>query len=434
MTSPETGGPAATTRVEPAPALAAALAEWACTYTPSDSDVALADRALLDTVGVGVAAREHPVLPIAALLGEAGRWATACHVIDFDDLHMPSTTHISTVCVPVALATGGGVAAYLAGAGVMARIGTALGWQHYSSGWHATTTAGALGAAVTASVALGLDTDGVARALALAVPAAGGVQRAFGTDAKSLQVGFAADAGVRAARMAAAGASADLSAVEAWMRLVGGSPAAVRLDGPAVPGGLAIKLYPACYALQRPISAVRDALGAATGGPPAGWDPAAVRRIVVRTPAASVQPLIHARPRTGLEAKFSLEYAVATALLDERQDFAAFSDEAVRRPEAGRLVSLVETRLDPTPEVADSGPDQSSGPLLAGRVEIEVHTDQGVRTSAVQHPPGSPERPPTPGELAEKLRTCLAGSGVEPDEISWQQGADLLRRTLTGPR
>jgi len=175
---------------------------------PSADDLALADRALLDTVAVGLAAHEEPILGIAAVLPEEAQWAVACHMLDFDDLRMPSTTHISTVCLPVALSLGGGTRSYLAGAGVMARVGIALGWPHYAAGWHATATAGAIGAAAGAAVALGLDADGVGRAMALAVPTAGGVQRSFGTHGKSLQVGFAAHACVRAARLAAAGASA----------------------------------------------------------------------------------------------------------------------------------------------------------------------------------------------------------------------------------
>ena len=160
------------------------------------------------------AARENELAPLFAQLSEAGRWAALAHVLDYDDLHLPSTTHIGAVCVPVALASSAGnpsadpARAYLAGAGVMARLGTALGWRHYSAGWHATCTAGAPGAAVTAAVARGLDADATARAIALAIPGAGGVQRAFGTAAKSLQVGFAAEAGVRAAALVAAGASA----------------------------------------------------------------------------------------------------------------------------------------------------------------------------------------------------------------------------------
>jgi 2-methylcitrate dehydratase PrpD len=212
--------------------VAQSLAEWAVNLQPSEEDYNLADRALLDTVAVAVAAREHPTVRIAAGLPDAARWAVAAHVLDFDDLHMESTTHISVVCVPAALVVGGGARAYLAGAGVMARLGVALGWAHYSAGWHATCTAGAPAAAVAAGVALGLNAGQIATAMALAVPAAGGVQRAFGTDGKSLQVGFAVDAGVRAARLAAAGASADVTALDAWMTLVGGDADAIDLTGP----------------------------------------------------------------------------------------------------------------------------------------------------------------------------------------------------------
>src|SRR6185436_20203445 len=157
------------------------LAEWATAYEPSAEDLALADRALLDTLAVAVAAaaRAQPAAALLAPLGAAGRWAALAHVLDFDDLHLPSTAHVSAVCVPVALACGGDARAFLAGAGTMARLGAALGWPHYGAGWHASCTAGAPAAAVTAARALGLDAERTAAALALAVPAAGGVQRAF---------------------------------------------------------------------------------------------------------------------------------------------------------------------------------------------------------------------------------------------------------------
>jgi 2-methylcitrate dehydratase PrpD len=135
------------------------------------------------------------------------------HLMDYDDLHISSTTHISAVCVPAALATGGDYRAYLAGAGVMARLGGMLGWPHYDSGWHATCRAGAPLAAVAAGVGVGLSAEQLGVALGLTVPAAGGVNAAFGTDGKALQVGFAVDAGVRAARLAADGAAADGAAL-----------------------------------------------------------------------------------------------------------------------------------------------------------------------------------------------------------------------------
>ena len=400
------------------PSVTVGLARWAVDIQPTAEDLALADRALLDTVTVGLAAREEPILHIAAVLPEEAQWAVACHINDFDDLHLPSTTHISTVCVPVALSLGSGARSYLAGAGVMARVGTALGFAHYAAGWHATTTAGAVGAAAAAAVALGLDADGVGRAMALAVPAAGGMQASFGTDGKSLQVGFAAHAGVRAARLAAVGASADLYAVDEWIALLGGSAEKVDLSGPAIPDGLAIKLYPCCYALQRPI-------GAATALRAEGVDVSSIRRIVVRTPKVTVKPLVHSRPRTGLEAKFSLEYAVVAALLDEHIGFATFSDEQVCRPEAAALIELVEVDLT-------DGGDQ----LLSGEVEVEVHSGDGVdpitlSRSTLAYPPGSPQSPATGADLRLKVADCLTGIPVQPDDITWASAADLLRTHLT---
>jgi 2-methylcitrate dehydratase PrpD len=405
------------------------LAEWALELEPTAADLALADRSLLDTVAVTLAARDHPVTKIAASLSEAGRWATAGHVLDFDDLHMPSTTHVSAVCVPAALAAGGSARAYLAAAGVMSRLGTALGWPHYWAGWHATCTAGAPAAAAGAAVAFGLDAGQIATAIALAVPAAGGLQRAFGTDAKSLQVGFAVEAGLRAATLAADGASADDTVLDAWLPLVsavqaGAGPASPsphgvhmsRLDmgGPAIPDGLAVKIYPCCYALQRPITAVAGLADAA------GLDAADVRRIELRTPEATVVPLIHHQPDTGLQGKFSLEYAAAAALLDRYPGFASFTDDAVRRDAARRLAALVETTLVP-------GGDG----LLDGELEVRIHTGNDcVHDAALAFPPGSPGRPPTPEQLSDKLADCLTGLDTDWSAWTWQNAADVLRRFM----
>jgi 2-methylcitrate dehydratase PrpD len=395
--------------------VAMTLARWAADLRPEPGEEELARRSLLDTVAVTLAARDHRVTRLAAGLPDGARWAVAGHVLDFDDLHMPSTTHVSAVCVPTALAVpapGGGARGYLAAAGVMARLGTALGWRHYAAGWHATCTAGAPAAAAGTAVALGLPADRIAAAMALAVPGAGGVQRAFGTDAKSLQVGFAVDAGIRAARLAAEGAQADPAALDAWLTLVGGEPGAVDPSGPLIPNGLAIKLYPCCYALQRPIAVLAELAPA--------LDPADVRRIVLSTPEATVVPLIHHRPDSGLQGKFSLEYAAAAALLDRYPGFASFTDEAVRRDAARRLTALVETKLEP-------GGDG----LLDGELEAEIHTADGtVLRARQQFPPGSPQRPPTADQLAAKLADCVCGLDTDPSSWTWDNAAGTLRRYL----
>ena len=427
----------------PATPLALRLAEWAHDLQPSSGDLELARRSLLDTVAVALAARDHPVTALASQLPEGARWAVAGHVLDFDDLHMESTTHISAVCVPAALTTGGGAKAYLAAAGVMARLGTVLGWAHYSAGWHATCTAGAPASAAGAAVALGLTARQIATAIALAVPGAGGVQRAFGTDGKSLQVGFAVDAGIRAARLAAAGAQADPSALDAWLSLVGADAGEGRADlageaitddeapggaqaaagsqavtgSQAVPGGLAVKLYPCCYALQRPISALAELARAR------GLESSEVSRIVLRTPEAAVTPLIHHRPATGLQAKFSLEYAAAAALLDGYPGFASFTDEAVRRPDAIRLAGRVETKLEP-----------GGSWLLDGELEAAVHTKTGaIERISQRFPPGSPARPPTPDQLRAKLADCVAALDTDPATWTWDTAARVLRDHLHLP-
>jgi 2-methylcitrate dehydratase PrpD len=183
-------------------------------------------------------------------------------------------------------------------------------------------------------------------------------------------------------------------------------------SGPLIPNGLAIKLYPCCYALQRPIAALAELAHE--------LDPAAVRRIVLRTPEATVLPLIHHRPESGLQGKFSLEYAAAAALLDTYPGFGSFTDEAVGRDAARKLVGLVEIKLEP-------GGDG----LLDGELEAEIHLGDGtVRRARQQFPPGSPARPPTEDQLRAKLDDCVGDLDTDPSEWTWENVPGVLRRFL----
>jgi 2-methylcitrate dehydratase PrpD len=184
--------------------------------------------------------------------------------------------------------------------------------------------------------------------------------------------------------------------------------------GPTVPGGLAVKLYPCCYALQRPISALAELAQTRQ------LHASQVSRIVLRTPEATVKPLIHHRPVTGLQGKFSLEYAAAAALLDGYPGFASFTDEAVRRPDAVRLAGLVETKLEP----GGSG-------LLDGQLEAAVHTRTGqIERISQRFPPGSPARPPTEDQLDAKLADCVATLDTDPATWTWDTAAQVLRDGL----
>jgi 2-methylcitrate dehydratase PrpD len=394
-------------------ALAEQLAQWAHDLCPTTEDLALAQRSLRDTLAVALAARGEPLRKVVVGEPEVGRWAALAHVLSFDDLHMPSTTHISSVCVPVVLASGGDARAYLGAAGVMARLGTALGWSHYVSGWHPTCTAGAPAAAVGAALSIGLDVRQTAQAIALAVPAAGGVQRAFGTAAKSLQVGFAAEAGARAARLVAFGADAYPCALDQWLELVGGDPAAVDLSGSAVPGGLAVKIFPCCYSLQRPIAAVRQLLGRDLIETP-------IERIQVTTPTSTVRPLVYSRPRTGMEGKLSLEYAIAATLLDGHPGFGSFTTEAVVRPVADALVERTVVELT-----------EGGTGLLNGDVHVVLQLADGAsRSVRLDLPPGAPTRPPTDGDLHAKLLSCGDDVPALLHEVDWSTAPKILREQL----
>ncbi|HZN16728.1 MAG TPA: hypothetical protein VFB84_00795 [Micromonosporaceae bacterium] len=149
---------------------------------------------------------------------------------------------------------------------------------------------------------------------------------------------------------------------------------------------------------------------------------AEVARIVVRTPAATVQPLTHHRPRTGLEGKFSLEYALAAALLDDYPGLSGFTDEAAGRAAARELVERVETHLTP----------DGSG-LLAGELELElVLTDGTVRRAAVALPPGAPDRPPIADQLHRKTKDCAGDRHPQLAALTWPEAPGLHHEALQG--
>jgi 2-methylcitrate dehydratase PrpD len=148
-----------------------------------------------------------------------------------------------------------------------------------------------------------------------------------------------------------------------------------------------------------------------------------VRAIRVATPACSLAPLIHHRPRTGLEGKFSLEYGIAAALIDRPPGLASFSDDAVRRPEAVRLTQAVESV--PTAD-GEGGED-----LLAGQVDVEVVLDDGRRFDAtLVLPAGAPDRPATDEELRSKLELCAGAEADVLAAVSWESAATYLRARL----
>jgi 2-methylcitrate dehydratase PrpD len=114
---------------------------------------------------------------VAALIS-----GTAAHALDFDDNFRPGSTHASAVLVPALFAVAQAqkasgrrvIEAYLVGLEAQAVIGRGVNPSHYTAGWHATSTVGAIGTAAGVAALLGLDAAGIARAMSLAVSMAAG--------------------------------------------------------------------------------------------------------------------------------------------------------------------------------------------------------------------------------------------------------------------
>jgi 2-methylcitrate dehydratase PrpD len=271
-------------------------------------------------------------------------------------------------------------------AGALARAGHPT---LYDGGWHPTPVCGALGAAVSTARLLGLGVEAGRSAAALALLRAGGFRSAFGSAGKSLQVGMAAAAGVAAARIVAAGTDLDLDHIA---RGPAGFEEAFGA-GFEHPGGRSaieenwIKAYPCCLQTHGVIEAalaVRDDAEIAAEAPGTS--------IEVTVPPVSLQAAWVQKPADGLEAKFSIPYLAAFALLHGAPDVASFggADDA-----AMGLAEKITVSSDA--EMADS--------------EVLLTVD-GERHFTVEAALGSPQRPMTPEALAAKRRS-LAGERLE---------------------
>ena len=197
------------------PAITLAIADcFGCILAGADSEVAMRTRDALTPLGTGTA----PVFgtqaalpaPYAALVN-----AVAGHAWDLDDWEEPGNTHPTVVLLPALLAAadlcrvdGGTLAtAYAVGTEIIMRLGEALTLDHYARGFHSTATLGAIGAAGAVARLNGLDQAQTTHALAIACSQASGYTVQFGSNAKPLQAGFAARAGVEAALLAGQGAT-----------------------------------------------------------------------------------------------------------------------------------------------------------------------------------------------------------------------------------
>ncbi|MEX0759160.1 MAG: MmgE/PrpD family protein [Tistlia sp.] len=335
---------------------------------------------------------------------------TMAHAHDIDDTNESMRGHPSAPVVPAAFAVGGAgpgqdlILAYAVGVEVEAKLGRAMNMEHYERGWHTTSTLGSLGAAAAAASLLGLDAERCAHALAIAASTACGLRANFGTMTKPLHAGLAAENGVLAARLAAAGLTANPTAIEAaegFFDLFCGSDnvaadrAVAGLGAPfdVVSPGIIYKLYPTCSLTHHVLDLLFE--GIASGA----IEPATIEHVDCGIGYRCEKTLPYHRPTNGLEGKFSMEYCIAAALHYGQVGFAEFSDEAVNAPEIAALYPKLNIYLHSDLRERDS--------VFNDFADIEIrHRDGRVFHERLYKPKGHPSNPLTWDDLEAKFRRC----------------------------
>jgi 2-methylcitrate dehydratase PrpD len=168
-----------------------------------------------------------------------------------------------------------------------------------------------------------------------------------------------------------------------------------------------VKRWPCCYSGHRTLGAIYAMIDKHK------LTPENVEEVSVSFLPGGDTALFSREPETGLEAKFSIEYVVAAALLDGPLKMATFDDDKVQRPEARRLMKRVR-------RVAI--PDAKSYSGIAGYNDIVVTTPAGRYEVREDRVPGSFAWPPTEADLDAKFMDCATAT------LGEKRAGELLAR------
>lgn len=407
----------------------------------SEDVVWTVERAFLDTIGVALAGatqsagriagqfvaggsdggpstivgRDATASPAAAAFANG----TAAHCLDYDDVSDATSGHPSACLVPAILAAGeasgasgrDAVTAYVAGFETEAALAERLLPDHYRRGWHATATLGTFGTTAAVAHLLGADADEFHTALNVAASMPAGTKRNFGTMVKPMHVGQAARSGVTAAWLAHDGFDAAEDAITGnggFFDLYGETSDRAIDDlgfGPELAiraVGVDRKWYPCCYFTQAPIAAAASLVDA--------HDVVAddVESVRVTASSGADDALAYDRPTSVAEARFSVEYTVAYAIVHRSMGLEAFHEEALDDPAVEAVRREVDFEIDP---------DIRYGSYCS---LVEIETVDGAIVDACRSvPPGYHTDPLSETDLYEKFVGCIrvAGNGYDASSL-----------------
>ncbi len=425
----------------------------------------LASNCLVDTIGVAIAGSATEVAGMAratavanaapgaaVLIGNDAMLtapaaafvnASAAHALDFDDNSYAGFVHGSAVIAPAALAVAQQLnasgsdllSAFIAGSECEYAIGAATNSVLYDQGWWTTGVLGPIGSCAATAWLLRLDQTQTASALGLAVAATGGLKACFGTDAKALMAGKAAEAGVMAALLAAQGASGPHDAFEHWNGFNslfnhGEFDVAMleRLGSTwfmASPG-VDLKRMPLCLASHAAVDAAM-ALQAQYQ-----FEVTAIEEIVCDVPQVVIGNLIYDQPDTRQEAQFSMPFAIAVSLLYGSVTLKHLDPAILQEARLRELMARVKMTVGPRwsrAGVCEAAPEGANVTIkLRGRAEVEQFRS---------HARGAAQYPITQRELEDKFMQCsgaVVGSnaGRLLSQLKALDSVPAVRSLLTG--
>ena len=416
-------------------ALTRSLGQFVADLSPNrvpDEAARIARSGFIDCIGVMIAGRDVDAPRILtkvlspgtgdATLCFTGRTApvpeaawingTAAHALDYDDVALRG--HPSTVLVPAILAEAEGlgssgrdmVMAFLAGYETWAELVHRDRGFHHSKGWHPTGIFGAIAAAAACASLRRLDAERAAQAIALGASQSAGLMANFGTMTKPFHAGRSAHSGVMAARLAQAGFTASADALEHPQGFLAAVSPVGEVDRAApadrlgerwriLETGLSVKKYPVCYCTHRAIDGMLDLQREQR------LQDDDVESITVELSENYATILRNHRPTTGLSAKFSIEFALSSAIIAQRVGLRELTDDFVTRPDVQALMQKVSVWT-----TTDYDPD-SPGAAKADWSEIRLRDGRVLATERVRRARGHADLPLSEADLFAKFEDCL---------------------------
>src|SRR5712671_5582578 len=339
------------------------------------------------------------------------------HADDFDDTQLAVAkdrvygllVHPTVPVLPplLALAERGGVSgkqltlAYHLGVEVECKIAEAISPRHYQDGFHSTGTCGPFGSAAACAKLLQFEHSQILNTFGLVASQSGGLRENFGTMTKPYQAGHAAESGQVSAELVALGWTAAEQILEAdrgFFHAAGGSyDLSAILDRLGKPWtfaspGVSLKPYPSGSLTHPAMTELARLMQVNKIQAPQ------VEKVDIGANHNMTTTLLHHQPKTGLEAKFSMEFCLAILLLEGKAGLGQFSDKVVRRPDVQEMIRRVNFYVDP--EAESAGYDKMTSIQ-------KIHMKDGaVITGRADFGKGSPANPMSFDEAATKFRGC----------------------------